>query len=70
MFSAKNIQETKNKIEVAIGQMGAGDFKLTGKLEKDGAAWGTVITTWTCRQGADGKLAGCTEPRMSFEPLK
>ena len=69
-FSAENLHQTKENIELAIGQLGAGDYTLTGKLEKNGMVWGAVTTTWTCRLGADGKLAGCTEPIIKFEPIK
>jgi hypothetical protein len=69
-FSAEKLHQTKENIELAIGQLGAGDYKLTGTLEKDGMVWGTVTTTWTCRQGADGKLGGCTEPKVAIKPMK
>ena len=69
IFSVQTLNETKDKIELAIGQLGAGNYKATGTLYRNDAPLGTVTLTLTCRQAESGKLGGCTEPVVSFTPL-
>lgn len=66
--SLPSLTKVKDTIELAVGMLGAGDWSLHGTLTKNGAAYGTADIAWTCRQGADGKLAGCSEPVLVLTP--
>ena len=68
--SLPSLTKVKDTIELAVGMLGAGDWNVSGVLKKNGAAYGTADISWTCRQGADGKLAGCTEPVLILSPTK
>jgi hypothetical protein len=68
-FQRDKLEMLQDKIELAVGALGAGEWKVTGIISKDGATYGSAEISWTCRKGSDGKLAGCSEPVVAFKPL-
>jgi hypothetical protein len=69
MLQGDKLEVLQDKIELAVGALGAGEWKVSGALSKDGVTYGTAEITWTCRKGGEGKLAGCSEPVVAFKPL-
>ena len=70
LLEREKLEILQDKIELAVASLGAGDWKVSGTLSKDGTAYGSAEISWTCRKGADGKMAGCSEPVVAFQPLK
>jgi hypothetical protein len=69
MLQGDKLEMLQDKIELAVGSLGAGEWKVSGALSKDGITYGTAEISWTCRKGSEGKLAGCSEPVVAFKPL-
>jgi hypothetical protein len=69
MLQGDKLEILQDRIELAVGALGAGEWKVSGTLSKDGVTYGTAEISWACRKGSDGKLAGCSEPVVAFKPL-
>lgn len=70
LLTAEKVNALRDQVEVGMGNAVAGDSHLACQYDKNQMRLGSVTVDWNCRQMPDGKLGGCTEPKLQLFPLK